>query len=125
MAKDTLSIKLNDKKTELLMTFGLLNKLTTIIGSENALATVALMPDTCMAVLRTCLTKRGRAGALEEGFDIDDIDISQDDVLKVTQWASEHVVDFFLKATEQTKGIGEQFQDRLQTLMPSNAGTAA
>lgn len=125
VAKDVLSIKLNEKKTDLLMSFGLLNKLTSIIGNENALATVALLPEVRVAVVTACLTKKGKSGALDEGFDVDELDISMEDTLKITQWASEHVIDFFLKATEQTKAIGEQFQSRLQSLMPSSDGSQA
>ncbi len=124
MAKNNLSIVLNGAKTELFLSFGLLDTLVTMLGQTASLVTGAIDPNLRGEIVKTCLKKRGKTGVIEGEFTLDDIDISSDDVLKIIKWASEHAIDFFIQAAEQAKALGQMHEARISTLQPSTNGSA-
>jgi hypothetical protein len=124
MAREKLSVTINGARHELFMSFGLLNRLTDIVGRTSSLSTAALDSEDREKILKLVLEKRGKSGAIEAPVVLDDVDISVDEVMRVLEWVSEHCIGFFIRATEQTKLLGDKFAARLENLMPSPDGTS-
>jgi hypothetical protein len=115
MTTDKLTVTIDGQEHELFMSYGLLDRLTKIIGGSLDITTASLEPNTRNETLIACLTKKGRAGVLDK-VDIDNLDIDPEDVVRIVNWATEHVIGFFLKATERTKEMGERIKDKLGSL---------
>jgi hypothetical protein len=125
MVKDKISVLLNGAETELFMSAGLLNRLTDIIGQSSTLVSFVFDGPARIAVLTAILEKKGRSGALPVPIDFDEIDLSMAEQIKLIDWASEHVTDFFLQMTESVGRFSKLYEGRLQSLMPSIDGLAA
>jgi hypothetical protein len=120
---ETLLININGEEKTLLMTYGLLTRLTMINSNADELLNGAADPAARDAMIITCLTKHGRSGAMDPGFDFDAIDVSIDDCERIFDWGMEHLLDFFMRRMEAGSRISMPYADRLQSLMSSMAGS--
>lgn len=120
---DTITIKQNDEDRELFMSFGLLNELTRIIGDPGRVPQVALEPDLRDEFLTALFAKRKKSGKIEEAADIDDLDVSYEDVEKALTWAQEHVMSFFVRSFRQIKAVTEKHEAEVTSLTSSLAGS--
>lgn len=123
MAENTLDITLNGEPASLFMSFGLLDKVVNLLGQTSSLVTGAIDPLLRGEILKACLKKRGKTGVIVGEVILDDIEIAAEDALKVIKWASEHAISFFIQAAEQSKALGQKFEEPIQTLQPSTTGS--
>jgi hypothetical protein len=122
--KDKITVKVNGEDREIFMSFGLLNSVTKIVYDMQMVATMALVPELREDVLKQLLAKRTPSGKVTAAIDdIDEIDISIDDVVSLLDWTSEHLLDFFLKALDKAKSMADRNQARMTALMPSGSGS--
>jgi hypothetical protein len=125
-----LNITVNGKPVELFMSFGLLNKLTTLYNptAGKALEETVFDADLRKDVLRLVLEKRGETGLFPadeaKKLDPDSLEISNEDFDKLFAWEMDHVSDFFLRAAENLKRLQEKNKERQAALMPSQTGSA-
>lgn len=120
---DTITIKQNDEDRELFMSFGLLNELTRIIGDPSRVTQVALDPALRDEFLTALFAKRKKSGKIEEAADIEDLDISYEDVEKALTWAQEHVMSFFVRSFRQIKAVTEKHEAEVTSLTSSLGGS--
>mgnify|MGYP007011837141 CR=1 FL=1 len=122
---ERLKIRIGDQEHELLMTYGLLTRLTIISSSADSIIEGTVDPTSRDAIIITCLTKNGRSGVLDPGFDFEDLDMSVAQVEEIFDWAMSHLIDFFMRRLEAGARISAPYKDRLQALTSSIAGSEA
>lgn len=120
---DTITIKQNDEDRELFMSFGLLNELTRIIGTPDRVPQVALDPNLRDEFLTALFAKRKKSGKIEEAADIEDLDVSYEDVELVLRWAQEHVMSFFVRSFRQIKAVTDKHEAEVMNLTSSLVGS--
>jgi hypothetical protein len=120
---ETLVVTIDGKEQTLLMTYGLLTRLTMINSNADQLLNGAADPAARDAMIITCLTKHGRSGVLEPGFDFDALDISMEEFEGIFDWGMEHLLDFFMRRMEAGSRISMPYAERLQSLMSSMVGS--
>jgi len=120
-----LTVSINGEDRELFMSYGLLNELSRILGSIESIADAAMDPVVRDEVLIACLSERSKTGKLINRVDIDDLGFSVDTAGAIIEWASEHVLDFFMKRVESANRLAEKQAARIKGLTPSSNGTEA
>lgn len=104
-----LTVKLNDSDRELFMSFGLLNRVTKILGGTEGVEALARDPDLQEKVLLEVFTVREKGKDIEVPESLDDISISLEDVSNVLEWVGGHVIDFFMTQAERaTKNLQKE-----------------
>lgn len=117
--KDKIAITMNGEARELVMTFGLLNKLTTIVGSLQDISMIAVDPDVRTMVITTVLAERDERGRVIKEIAPDEIDINVDDFCLITEWVTEHVIDFFIRQIETSAKMIDKFKLKMETAQTS------
>ena len=117
--KDKFSIKVDGVERDIKMTMGLVNKLAAISGDIDGASTMAIDNDLREAALVVLLSPRDNKGKITETIDLDNIEVDQEAVLELLDWAAEHTLDFLLKALQRTKALQDRNLDRVKALMPS------
>lgn len=121
---DRITVTVNGEDREILMSFGLLNRLTSVVGSPENIGVMFADPTTQRDVLTLIFLPKGTK---IENFDFEDkVDLSKKDAIELLNWSSEHVLDFFITAMEKAVEMGEKNKGRmekLEKLMPSPAGS--
>jgi len=120
--KDTITITVNEESRDIFMSFGLLNELTKLVGDPNQTASIMIDVDLRTEVLSLVLAKRKKSGKIEEAVDMDDIDISIDDVERVLHWTQEHVISFFVRSLKQVMAVTKNHQTEISNLASSMDG---
>ena len=123
---DKLSIKVNGEDREIFMSYGLLNALTVIVGSAEVAPMIAINAELREDVLKAVLAERKATGKIiKEVPDIEDVDISIEDVEKLLDWVTENVMSFFVRSLGKMVQRVEQNKETLEGLKSSVAGLAA
>lgn len=122
---ETLEIQIGENNHTLLMTYGLLTRLSLVNQSIDDLVNGGVDPVAREAVLVTCLKKHGRSGVFEGDFDIEELDISISQCEAIFDWAMGHLLDFFMRRMEAGAKISAPYRDRLQALTSSITGSEA
>lgn len=119
----TFSLEVNGKAREVFMSMGLLNELCKLIGDVENIGNVVVDDALREGVMVSLLAERSKSGKISQKFDIDELDVDPDQVIALVGWATEWVVDFFMKSAEAAKRVMVKNQERLNSLMSSPAGT--
>lgn len=120
---ETFTVKVNEEDRDIFMSFGLLNELTTIVGDPGAAAAITMNPDMRNKILTAALAKRKKSGKIEETVDIDDLDISINDVEALLDWVSGHVMSFFVRSLRKVAAVNAQYEAPLKDLVSSLGGS--
>lgn len=120
---DTLSITLNGEERELFMSFGLLNELTTIVQDPTRIGSVNLDPELRETFLTALFAKRKKSGKIEEAIDFDDLDVSVEDVETAIEWATDHVLSFFVRSFKRIQQVTDNYKDEVTNLTSSLTGS--
>ena len=100
---DTYTYKVDGEDKEIFMSYGLLNKLSQMIGGNQNLDNLLLDMNLQLKVLQEVL-----------GNDMDKMTRAQ--VTPVLGWVAEHVVDFMISSCEEFQEVNEKFKDRMEAL---------
>src|SRR5262245_51525537 len=126
--ESTLTINIGGTEHTLLMSWGLLNRLLKAVGSDaDAVGAASFVDGVRDQILFEVLKKRGKTGCLKDMKleEVDDLEMSSEDVQAIISWATDHILDFFLGAAERAKATEKRFAERTAALQPSPTGTAA
>ena len=106
----------------LFMSFGLLNRLTLIVGGADQLPAMAGSPETQEKVLLEVFTirEKGKAPVVPES--LDEIEVPLEEVAQILEWVSQHIYHFFMGQTEKAVEQAKNQQARLQALQSSAPG---
>lgn len=121
-----ISIILAGEERELFMSYGLLNELTKLVGSPEVAPSITIDEDLRADVLKACLAERKASGKIvKELEDVEDIDASIEDIEKLLDWATEHVLSFFVRSLGKMVKQAESNKDVLAGLKSSLDGLQA
>lgn len=129
--ENRLSVTVNGDKVDLLMSFGLLDKLLKIFTDFKPAENAAFDSDQRVEVIRTSLKRRGECGYTgftgSRDYDPDVDSISMKDVNAIFAWVLDHVTDFFLSQGETAKAVMEKYASRTNqnSSEPSEDGSSA
>lgn len=122
--QDKLTVRIGDKDREIFMSYGLLNTLTRVIGDPAVVPAIAIDPDLRGKVLAEVLAERKKSGKVSAAVkDIDDLEISIEDVELLIDWVMEHVMSFFVRRMEKISAISSRHEKTLKHLESSLDGS--
>ncbi len=122
----SITVTVNGEKKEIFMSFALLNRLSYLIGGPDQIPVAVQDPDLREALLKEMLTERSKSGKIlhAEGTlaNMEDLDVSMEDIHNLLDFCSEHVLDFTLAGLEKSKALQFRNQARLLNLKPIPTG---
>lgn len=129
---DKLSITYQGVERELFMSYGLLNELAKLVQSPEIAPSISLDEHLREEVLKACLAERKPSGkVLKAVEDMDDLEVSVEDIEAILDWATENVLSFFVrslgkmvKRVEANKDVLEGLKSSLDGLQASASATA-
>lgn len=115
MAPDRISIKFDGADRDIVMSLGLLRALARTVGDPGQAVLVMLQDELRDAVLKEVVAERNEYGKIVQEHDLDGLPMSAEDAIAVVDWASEHVLSFFVgrlkKVEEMSKGPLQKIKD--------------
>lgn len=115
-APSHLEIKVGESTKRLFMSFGLLNRLTVLIGGVDALPQMAGSPEVQERVLLEVFTERSKGQAPIPPASLDEIEVGLEDVARILDWVGDHIANFFMARTEKAVHQAKTQAERLQVL---------
>lgn len=104
ISKDTYTYKAGEEDKEVFMSYGLLNKLATLVGNpENIAALLVNMPMQESAL---------KMVVGEDNYAL----LSRDTALSLTRWVADHVLGFMISSFEELQELSGKFKDRTDKL---------
>jgi hypothetical protein len=123
--QDNITVTLGDETKTVLMSYGLLNELTRLVGEIDNIPEISLDPVMSESVLISVLSTRDAKGKIEEPFNMFASNISTETASELLNFVGAHLTDFFLTSLEKTKVILDGQAGRLKVLMPTSPGSGA
>lgn len=114
--QNRISVQIKDETVELLMSYGLLNRIVRNFAEMGDIAKLYVDVNLQAAVIQEVLAKRTVNGTPIGNMDLDDLELSMDDSEKIVAWVAEHAMDFFLKGLEKVKDLTEATAPRMEKL---------
>lgn len=115
----TLTVTVDGEEREIKMTYGLQDKLITLVRDTSEIGNIFIDPEVRNNVLAELLAKRGKGGKIEgERKDAEDYEISLEDIDALLSWATDIVTHFFIKALvilERKLTLPESLNDSAST----------
>lgn len=118
---DILNVEINGKPHQLVMTFGLLNEVLSIVGTLENVTAIALEPNTRKEILKAILVDRDENGNPKE-FSFSDTNMSTEDTLKILSWAMSHAMDFFMATVKLIQNLEGKYEGVLKDLTETTKG---
>lgn len=119
---DHLEIKQDGEPRKLFMSYGLLNRLTVIIGGSDRVPLLAGDPAMQEEVLLEVFTKREKNMPTVRPDDLEELDVSLADIGNILDWVGGHVTNFFLQATERSVVQAQKTAKRMESLQATVTG---
>lgn len=120
---DTLEVKFAGEPKELFMSFALLSAINAEVRDLPDVQRIALDLDLRSKVLAAVFAERDASGRVAKEVDPAYLPMSPRDVLRVTKWVQEHILDFLLGALETSVQAAKPHEERLKTLLPYGDGS--
>lgn len=121
--KQDITIQVSGKSKKIVMTFGLLHEICKVSGDVDGALFLLNDNDLREQALIELLSERNSDGQIEEPLRMFNLDMAQDDVVKLLEWAGKHAADFFVTAMEKAKEIGEEGHARLRKIQSEESGS--
>lgn len=120
----TLTITVDGEEREIKMTYGLQDKLISLVRDTNEIGNIFVDPEVRNNILAEMLATRGRGGKIEGvRKDAEDYEISLEDIDALLSWATDVVTDFFIRALaiiERKLVLPQELQGDSQSMDTSN-----
>ena len=107
---NSITVTLAGEQKNILMSFAKLNRCNFLLGDIDNLANVMMAPSMREAIVKEMISDRGAP------IDIHDIDLSNDDVIRLLDFVSEHLLDFTLRALDKATALSDKNADKLKAL---------
>ena len=105
------------------MSYGLLNRLSMIIGEPDNLPAIYLDPGLQGTVISHLLGNYDAATKQFHPQDVDDIQLPPQVIADLLAWVSEHILDFFVLTLENAKGLESKYKHLQATATASPSTT--
>ena len=124
----TLTVNVDGEEREIKMTYGLQDKLISLVRDTNEIGNIFVDPEVRNNILAELLAVRGKGGKIEGARkEAEDYEISLEDIDALLSWATDVITDFFIRALaiiERKLVLPQELQDGSQSTDTSN-GTQA
>ena len=121
---DKITIVLNGVSRVVFMSYGLLNRLVRVVSDLPDLSQVMVNPEAQERLLKEILVKRDAEGNPVGPHTLDELEMSIEDATRLLNWATDHVLTFFVSGLATLKEIDSRHSAKIGALMPSSTGTA-
>lgn len=128
IAQSKITVTVNEETREILMSYGLVDELTRIVGNAESAPQMLLDPRVRNEVLEAIGAERtagGRRKAPKEDAVEFDPGMSLDDANDVLDWALMHVTNFFMRQFKTTAATVEVHRAEIDRLNSSTSGSQA
>lgn len=115
-----LTVTYRGEQRELFMSFLRMNSCLRMLGEPERLSVMLLDPDTCELMLRVVLAEKGQTG---RDVELQDDDLSDEDVDRILLWVQEHLTYFFMKRFQQLGDKTRALEPIAQRLKSSLVGS--
>lgn len=119
------TIKVDGEDRDIFMSFALVNRLQFLVGDVEGLPLVMIDPTMRDAIMKELLAVRTKSGKLVDEVDPETVEVSLSDITNILDWASAHILDFFLAGLERAQALQFRNQARLSNLKSTQAGSPA
>lgn len=116
---------INGEHREIFMSFALLNRVSFLVGNMENLHEVMLNPEMREAILVEMLAERTQSGKLVKQYALDEVVISNQDVMNLLDFVGEHLLDFFMGALKKSQALQLKHLPTASSLTPTPIGQAA
>lgn len=123
-ARATITVKVNGEDREIFMSFALLNRVTYLMGDASQIPLILQDSELREVVLVEALAERDKNGKILNKKNMDEMDVSFDDIQNILEFVSEHVADFTLVAMERATKVMAKHQARILALAPKAASSS-
>ena len=120
---DKIIVKVNGEDREIFMSFGLLNELTKIVEDPARVTAISVDNDLRDMVLKSLLATRKVSGKVENPCDLDDTEISVEDVERLLAWGAEHTLGFFLRSLQKVMELTKKNEKEMTALASFASGS--
>lgn len=101
------------------MSFAKLNRVHFLVGANTDEREIFVNPQLRESILCHMVSDKGKL------LELDDINMSNEDVLKVLGFASDHLVDFMMTAMEKATTLNENYKPRAEALAKVMSGSTS
>lgn len=122
ISEATISVMIDKNEREIFMSFGLLDSLSRIIEDPTRIPSISIDPDLRNKVLIATLAERKPSGKILQNIDLEDTEISIDDVERLIDWAGDHVMSFFIRSLQKTVAVTKAREEEMKALASSFGG---
>lgn len=112
-------------KTEVFMSYGLLNAVCRTVGEIDGAAVIVLDNDMRDAILSELLSARGPTGDITEALNLFALPYAVEEIEGLLDWTQGHVISFFMKSAVSTAERMFPIKQQMADLQVSLAGTPA
>lgn len=99
-----------------LMSLGLLNELTTLVGDPTNVGSVDFDPEIQADVIEACIVERSPFGKRKGEANIDELVVTVQDVELLLDWVKAHVMDYFVRRLTANAALVNRHQESLKGL---------
>lgn len=120
-----LEVTFKGSKKTIFMSFGLLSRITNIIGGPNEWTAVATSPDTQYQILQELLCVRDpKTAQVTEDVSLDEIDMELSEIEKTLDWVGEHLIGFFTQRVQRSLDQVTRSNQALEKYKPTSGGSS-
>lgn len=107
----------------LLMSYGLLSQISQIVGQVENIPLMTLDGGLRDDVLEALIAERNTDGVITK--QIATGSLTQDEAMELVDWASGHIIDFFMKLLDRQVALQEKYDDQFKALIARQERLAA
>jgi hypothetical protein len=101
---------------DILMSLGLLNELTGLVGDPTNIGAVDFDSDIQAQVIAACVAERTKFGKRKSELNIDELPVSVAQVEALLDWVKAHVMDYFVRRLTANAALVNRHQKSLKGL---------
>lgn len=121
----SLTIQVDGAEREIFMSFALLNRLAYLLGDADQVHLILMNPAMRDIFLKELLAERTKGGKVSKELNVEDLEISLLDIENLLTFASEHILDFTMRAVEKAQALSNKTQARMSNLKSIVPGPVA
>lgn len=99
---------------KLTMSYGLLSQVSQIVETVENIPMIVLDGVLRDSVLQVLVAERNADGKVVKEADIGQL--TQEEAMDLSDWASEHLLDFFMKLLDRQMALQEKYKDQFEAL---------
>ncbi len=108
---------------EIFMSFGLLNRLDSLIGGPDQIPNITVNAALRMAVMENLFSKYDSKGQITQEADLENMHLNPADTTRLLRWVGAHLFHFFIQGLQGMDQLATQFQTQAANLTLTQTGS--